>query len=98
MRDKVLLDKMLKEISGLSAFAYGKLDQIDKQALQNWFVNYKHLARVNKEKPKQTEKQGISNMAKIVDLYKQYGDPTSVIVNPVENNAVLHVRSRHFEH
>ena len=26
LRDKVLLDKMLKEISGLSAFAYGKLD------------------------------------------------------------------------
>ena len=36
-------------------------------------------------------------MAKIVDLYKQYGDPTSVIVNPVENNNILHVRNREFE-
>ena len=33
LRDKILLDKMLKEISGLSAFAFGKLDQIDKKAL-----------------------------------------------------------------
>ena len=48
LRDQILLDKMLKEISGLSAFAYGNLDQIDKKALQNWFVNYKHLNRVNK--------------------------------------------------
>ena len=33
LRDQILLDKMLKEISGLSAFAYGNLDQIDKKAL-----------------------------------------------------------------
>ena len=98
IRDQALLRQMIDQINAVSADAYGKLDFMDRQALLNWKTNFQHLEKINHlAKTIENKTYSAVNGAKIIGMYKIYGNENSTLVNPAENPFKLEVRDRDFE-
>ena len=71
------------------------LDSVDKHAIKRWKKNQKKARK--KGQLKNNDSTDLNDLAKIVNLYKIYGNDNIALVNPADNPGILQVRTRSAE-
>lgn len=68
------------------------LDLLDRQALENWRKNVNQLNKLHRLRIPQ--EQQLALLAKIIDMYKIYGNNNTALVNPQDNPYILQIKDR----